>query len=153
MTIKVIIVDDQPLVRGGLRMIIDAAEDIELVAETGNGHAAVDCARRTPADVIVMDVQMPAMDGLEATRRILALPAPPRILVLTTFDLDEYVLAALEAGASGFLLKDVLPEDLFRLRHLPRRQVHRAPHPSHDQPAGGLPAFLHRLVASTDTRI
>ena len=112
MTIKVIIVDDQPLVRGGLRMIIDAAEDIELVAEAGNGHAALECARRTPEDVILMDVQMPAMDGLETTRRILALPAPPRILVLTTFDLDEYVLAALEAGASGFLLKDVLPEDL-----------------------------------------
>ena len=112
MTIKVITVDDQPLVRSGLRMIIDTAEDMVLVAEAGNGRAAVECAQRTPADVILMDVQMPAMDGLEATRRILALPDPPRILVLTTFDLDEYVFGALEAGASGFLLKDVLPEEL-----------------------------------------
>jgi DNA-binding NarL/FixJ family response regulator len=111
-SIKVIVADDQALIRGGLRMIIDAAADMELVAEAGNGRAAVECARRTPADVILMDVQMPAMDGLEATRQILALPDPPRVLVLTTFDLDEYVFGALEAGASGFLLKDVLPEEL-----------------------------------------
>ena len=112
MSIRVIVVDDQPLVRGGLRMIIDATEDIEMVGEADNGRAAVECAERVPADVVLMDVEMPFMDGLEATRRILALPDPPRVLVLTTFDLEDYIFGALEAGASGFLLKDAKPDDL-----------------------------------------
>jgi DNA-binding NarL/FixJ family response regulator len=105
--IRVVIADDQELVREGFRMIIEREDDLEVVGQAGDGHAAIELARSTNPDVLLMDLRMPRMDGLEATRRILAAPAPPRILVLTTFDRNDYVYAAMKAGASGFLLKDV----------------------------------------------
>ncbi|MEV6766422.1 response regulator transcription factor [Streptomyces sp. NPDC051105] len=108
---RVVVVDDQALVRTGFRLIL-TADGIEVVAEATDGHQAVDAVRRTRPDVVLMDIRMPELDGLEATRRILATPDPPRVLMLTTFDLDRYVYAALSAGASGFLLKDVTPEHL-----------------------------------------
>ncbi|WP_308311072.1 response regulator transcription factor [Streptomyces sp. GbtcB6] len=108
---RVVVADDQALVRTGFRLIL-AADGIEVVAEATDGHEAVDAVRRTRPDVVLMDIRMPELDGLEAARRILATPDPPRILMLTTFDLDRYVYAALSAGASGFLLKDVTPEHL-----------------------------------------
>ncbi|MFO7249230.1 MAG: response regulator transcription factor [Actinomycetes bacterium] len=117
MTIRVLLVDDQELVRAGFRMVLSAQPDIEVVGEAGDGAAAVEALRTVAADVVLMDVRMPGMDGVEATRRICARrPAGdgpgPRVLILTTFDLDEYAFAALRAGASGFLLKDVPPGDL-----------------------------------------
>ncbi|MBV9817781.1 MAG: response regulator transcription factor [Solirubrobacterales bacterium] len=113
MTITIAIADDQPLVRAGLRMIIDAAADMRLVAEAPDGRQAVDVARRVRPDLMLMDIRMPVLDGIEATRQISAgLTRAPRIVMLTTFDLDEYVYGALQAGASGFLLKDVGPEQL-----------------------------------------
>jgi DNA-binding NarL/FixJ family response regulator len=111
---RVVIADDQALVRTGFRMIL-AADGIDVVAEVANGVEAIDAVRRTRPDVVLMDVRMPELDGLEATRRILATDASsaaPRVIILTTFDLDEFVYAALSAGASGFLLKDVTPEHL-----------------------------------------
>jgi DNA-binding NarL/FixJ family response regulator len=112
MTITVAIADDQPLVRAGLRMIIDAADGLRLIAEATNGKEAVEAARHARPDVLLMDIRMPVLDGLEATRQITAIERPPRVLVLTTFELDEYIYGALKAGASGFLLKDVAPEHL-----------------------------------------
>ena len=110
--VRVVVADDQALVRTGFRMIL-TADGIDVVAEAANGNEAVDAVRRTRPDVVLMDIRMPVLDGLEATRRILAADADgPRILMLTTFDVDEYVYAALAAGASGFLLKDVAPEQL-----------------------------------------
>jgi DNA-binding NarL/FixJ family response regulator len=111
MTTRVVIADDQALVRTGFRMIL-TARGIEVVGEAADGAEAVDAVRRLHPDVILMDIRMPTMDGLEATRRILATPTACRVLILTTFDLDQYVYAALAAGASGFLLKDVTPEHL-----------------------------------------
>jgi DNA-binding NarL/FixJ family response regulator len=109
----VLVVDDQALVRAGFRMILEAESDIDVVGEAADGAEAVDTALRTRPDVILMDVRMPNVDGLEATRRILGNEEDgPRILILTTFDLDEYVYEALRAGASGFLLKDTPPEQL-----------------------------------------
>ncbi len=110
--IRVLLVDDQELVRSGFRMILEARDDIEVVGEAGNGREAVELAARTTADVILMDVRMPDVDGVEATRTILAAGSTARVLVLTTFDLDEYVVQAIRAGASGFLLKDVRPVEL-----------------------------------------
>jgi DNA-binding NarL/FixJ family response regulator len=112
MSIAVAIADDQPLVRAGLRMIIDAATDLRVVAEASDGREAIEAARRAHPDVMLVDIRMPTIDGLEATRQITAIDRPPRILILTTFDLDEYVYGALRAGASGFLLKDVPAEQL-----------------------------------------
>jgi DNA-binding NarL/FixJ family response regulator len=112
MSITVAIADDQPLVRAGLRMIIDAAEGLRLIAEATNGKEAVEAARRARPDVLLMDIRMPLIDGLEATRQITAIEQPTRVLVLTTFELDEYIYGALKAGASGFLLKDIAPEHL-----------------------------------------
>jgi DNA-binding NarL/FixJ family response regulator len=112
MTIRVLVADDQPLVRSGFRMILDERPDIELVGEAEDGVGAVELARKLRPDVILMDVRMPRLDGVEATRRLLAEGSSARILILTTFDLDEYVYAALQAGASGFLLKDVRPDEL-----------------------------------------
>jgi DNA-binding NarL/FixJ family response regulator len=110
--LRVVLADDQTLVRTGFRMILRSG-GIEVVAEATNGSEAVDAVRRTRPDVVLMDVRMPQMDGLEATRRILTgTPGEPRVIILTTFDLDQYVYAALSAGASGFLLKDVTPEQL-----------------------------------------
>jgi DNA-binding NarL/FixJ family response regulator len=110
--VRLVVADDQALVRTGFRMIL-TADGIDVVAEASTGHEAIDAVRRTRPDVVLMDIRMPALDGLEATRRILAADGDaPRVLMLTTFDLDEYVYAALAAGASGFLLKDVSPEQL-----------------------------------------
>jgi DNA-binding NarL/FixJ family response regulator len=109
------IADDQALVRAGFRMILDAEDDLEVVGEAADGLAAVDAARRLKPDVVLMDIRMPELDGIEATRRVLAAAgddAAVRVLMLTTFDLNEYVYDALRAGASGFLLKDVPPEQL-----------------------------------------
>lgn len=113
--LRIALVDDQPLVRAGFAMVIDSQDDMEVVAQASDGAAAVEELRSRAVDVVLMDVRMPRMDGIEATSRILA-QAPegraPKIIVLTTFDLDEYVVSAIRAGASGFLLKDAQPEDL-----------------------------------------
>ena len=112
MTIRIVVADDQALMRGGFRMILDAEDDLEVVGEAIDGTDAVRAVERLHPDVVVMDVRMPTMDGIEATRRVTASDAPPKVLILTTFDLDEYVYDALRAGASGFLLKDRPPEEL-----------------------------------------
>ena len=112
MSIRVLLADDQPLLRRGFRMIIEAEGDLTVTAEAGNGAEAVDAARRSPPDVVLMDIRMPGTDGIEATRRITAADTRVRVLILTTFDLDEYAFGALRAGASGFLLKDVRPGEL-----------------------------------------
>ncbi len=112
MTIRVLVADDQSMVRAGFRMLLSGEEDIEVVAEASNGLEAVDKAARFRPTVVLMDIRMPELDGLEATRRILAADNAARILILTTFDLDEYVYEALSAGASGFVLKDDPPEQL-----------------------------------------
>jgi DNA-binding NarL/FixJ family response regulator len=111
-SIRIVLVDDQELVRAGFRMVLDAQPDMTVVGEAGDGQAAVDFTRTHSADVMVMDVRMPRMDGVAATRQIRQAGDRPRVLMLTTFDLDEYAFAALKAGASGFLLKDVPPEEL-----------------------------------------
>ncbi len=112
MSIRVLICDDQALVRAGFRAILGSRPEIEIVGEAENGAEAVALAERRRPDVILMDIRMPVLDGVEATRRLVAEGSPARILVLTTFDLDEYVHAAIRAGASGFLLKDVTPAKL-----------------------------------------
>src|SRR3712207_2126888 len=112
MTIRVLVADDQSMVRAGFRMLLSGEPDIEVVAEASNGLEAVRKATISGATVVLMDIRMPELDGLEATRRILAAANPPRVLILTTFDLDEYVYDALRAGASGFVLKDDPPEQL-----------------------------------------
>jgi DNA-binding NarL/FixJ family response regulator len=111
-TIRVLVADDQSMVRAGFRMLLSGEEDIEVVAEASNGIEAVEKAARFAPTVVLMDIRMPELDGLEATRRILAADPEARVLVLTTFDLDEYVYEALRAGASGFVLKDDPPEQL-----------------------------------------
>jgi DNA-binding NarL/FixJ family response regulator len=111
--VRVVIADDQALVRAGFRMTLDAADGIEVVGEAGDGAEAVSAVRRLEPDVVLMDVRMPGTDGIEATRMIVAsVGDAARIIMLTTFDVDEYVYSALRAGASGFLLKDVSPEQL-----------------------------------------
>lgn len=122
-TIRVALVDDQQLVRSGFSMLINSQPDLDVVCQAGTGTEAVSVLSSTAADVVLMDVRMPGMDGIEATRRILgqAQGSGPRIIVLTTFDLDEYALAAIQAGASGFLLKDAPPEELLEAV----RTVHR----------------------------
>lgn len=114
MSIKVVLVDDEQLVRSGLRLILDAEDDIEVVGEAGDGREGVDLARRLDPDVVLMDVQMPVLNGIEATREIVRLGRDDssRVVILTTFDLDEYVYEALKAGASGFLLKRTPAADL-----------------------------------------
>ena len=112
MSIRVLIADDQALVRDGFRLVLETRSDIEVVGEADDGRQAVELAIECAPDVILMDVRMPVVDGIEATRRIVAGGSAARVLVLTTFDLDEYVYAAIRAGASGFLLKDVRPRDL-----------------------------------------
>src|SRR5512132_2320473 len=112
MTIRVLVADDQSMVRAGFRMLLGGEEDIDVVAEASNGLEAVDKAARFDPTVVLMDIRMPELDGLEATRRILAADADARVLILTTFDLDEYIYEALRAGASGFVLKDDPPEQL-----------------------------------------
>lgn len=111
--IRVYLVDDQALVRSGFAMLLSAQPDITVVGEAADGAAALVGLATTTADVVLMDIRMPVLDGVEATRRLLSRPGPaPRVLVLTTFDLDEYVFSAIAAGASGFLLKDARPDDL-----------------------------------------
>jgi DNA-binding NarL/FixJ family response regulator len=112
MTIRVILADDQPLVRAGLRMLIDHTPDIDVAGEAGTGAEAVQLVRDSGADVVVMDIRMPVMDGIEATRMITANGTDARVLVLSTFDDDDYVYGALRAGASGFLVKDMALEDI-----------------------------------------
>ncbi|GAA5001377.1 response regulator [Actinopolymorpha pittospori] len=114
MTVRVVLADDQTVVRAGFRALLELTDDLVVVAEARNGEEAVAHARRTRPDVVLMDIRMPGMDGLEATRQIAADPdlADVRVLVLTTFEIDEYVFQALRSGASGFLLKDVEPDDL-----------------------------------------
>jgi DNA-binding NarL/FixJ family response regulator len=111
-SVRVLIADDQALVRGGFRMILEAKDDMEVVGEAGDGAEAVEMVERMQPDVVLMDVRMPGVDGLEATRRIVASGSAARIVILTTYDVDEYVFSALRAGASGFLLKDVRPAEL-----------------------------------------
>jgi DNA-binding NarL/FixJ family response regulator len=111
-SVRVLIADDQALVRGGFRMILEAKEDMNVVGEAGDGAEAVAMVERVQPDVVLMDVRMPGVDGIEATRRIVASGASARIVILTTYDVDEYVFSALRAGASGFLLKDVRPPEL-----------------------------------------
>ncbi|MBM2623814.1 response regulator transcription factor [Actinoplanes sp. LDG1-06] len=112
MSTRTILVDDQPLIRSGLRVLIDNTDDLTVVAEAGTGDEAVRLAGELRPDVIVMDIRMPVMDGIEATRQILAGPDPGRVLILSTFDDDESVYAALRAGASGFLVKDMALDDI-----------------------------------------
>jgi DNA-binding NarL/FixJ family response regulator len=113
MTIRVVLVDDQTLVRAGLRMILEETDDIEVAGEAADGLQALDVIGRTRPDVVLMDIRMPGLDGIETTHRLSSRgQAPPKVIILTTFDLDEYVLAGLRAGASGFLLKDAPPADL-----------------------------------------
>jgi len=112
--VRVLLVDDQELVRSGFRMLLDAQDDIEVVGEASDGDRAIEQAAALSPDVVLMDVRMPGMDGIEATRQIVAAQPAVRVLVLTTFDLDEYVYAALQAGASGFLLKDAPAAELVR---------------------------------------
>ncbi|MEV4993054.1 response regulator [Streptomyces niveus] len=112
MSIRVMLVDDQVLLRTGFRMVLAAQPDMEVVAEAGDGAEAIDNLRTTAVDVVLMDVRMPRLDGVEATRRICAEPGAPKVLILTTFDLDEYAFSGLKAGASGFMLKDVPPSEL-----------------------------------------
>jgi DNA-binding NarL/FixJ family response regulator len=114
MAIRVLIVDDQALVRAGFRMILEAQPDLEVVGEAADGSAAIDAVRTLRPDVVLMDVRMPGVDGIEATRRLTEAGVPGKIVILTTYDLDEYVFDALAAGASGFLLKHVPPEELVR---------------------------------------
>ena len=147
--ISVAIVDDQDLVRAGFAMVIGSQDDMTVVGQGADGEQAVDLASRLQPDVILMDVRMPGMDGLTATRRITALSPDrpePRVIVLTTFDLDEYVMAAIKAGASGFLLKDTEPETLLSsIRTVHRGNAIIAPsatkrlieHMAHDVPATG----------------
>ncbi|GIF01432.1 response regulator [Paractinoplanes rishiriensis] len=117
MTVSVLLADDQPLLSLGLRLVLEAQPDITVVGEAGNGAQAVTMTRALRPDVVLMDVRMPVLDGIEATREIVGSGSPARILMLTTFDLDEYVYAALRAGASGFLLKDVPPAELITAIH------------------------------------
>jgi DNA-binding NarL/FixJ family response regulator len=112
LSVRVLIADDQALVRSGFRMILEARDDLEVVGEAENGAQAIELARELEPDVVLMDVRMPVMDGVEATRLLLESGAGARVIILTTFDLDEYVFEALRAGASGFLLKDVQPAQL-----------------------------------------
>jgi DNA-binding NarL/FixJ family response regulator len=112
LTTRVLIADDQALVRSGFRLVVETRPDLDVIGEAENGEQAVALARELDPDVILMDIRMPGLDGIEATRQIVASGSAARILVLTTFDFDEYVYAAIRAGASGFLLKDVRPTDL-----------------------------------------
>ena len=110
---RVLLVDDEPLVRSGVRMILESEDDLDIVGEAADGNEALELARQLTPDVVLLDIRMPGLDGIQTTRRLLEEPPPvPRILVLTTFDLDEYVYEAMKAGASGFILKNVPPAKL-----------------------------------------
>ena len=146
MSTSVLLVDDQALLRMGFRMVLDSQPDLEVVGEAADGAAAVGLVAKLAPEIVLMDVRMPEMDGVEATRRIVAGGSPSKVIILTTFDLDEYAYPALRAGASGFLLKDAPPADLLSAiravasgdavvapsttRRLLERVVHRLPHPT-----------------------
>ena len=133
--VRVLIADDQALVRAGFRMILDAEDDLDVVGEASDGLQAVEQAKRLSPDVVLMDIRMPELDGIEATRRVLAAGDGAKVLMLTTFDLNEYVYDALRAGASGFLLKDVPPEQLadgIRVVARRRRAARALDHPPPD---------------------
>jgi DNA-binding NarL/FixJ family response regulator len=157
MTIRVVLADDQPLVRGGFAVFVNAAPDMSVVGEAADGLQAVEQAHAASADVVVMDVRMPRMDGLEATRRLTAERPDVRVLILTTFEVDEYVFRALRAGASGFLGKNAEPDDLIdaiRLVHRGERLLSPAATralisrflslPDHDRPAADLATLTGR---------
>ena len=143
MSITVVLADDQALVRGGFRMILDTRDELEVVGEASDGAEATELVARLTPDVVLMDVRMPGVDGLEATRRIVASGSRSRIIVLTTYDADEYVFAALRAGASGFMLKDVRPAELVEaIRVVARGDALLAPSVTRrllDRFAGALP--------------
>jgi DNA-binding NarL/FixJ family response regulator len=155
-TVRVLVADDQSMVRAGFRMLLSGEPDIEVVAEASNGVEAVDKAARFAPTVVLMDIRMPELDGLEATRRILASDDSARVLILTTFDLDEYVYEALRAGASGFVLKDDPPEQLLdAIRIVARgeallspaitkRVIEKFATISHPQPPSGLDDLTER---------
>jgi DNA-binding NarL/FixJ family response regulator len=158
-TVRVVVADDQALVRAGFRLILESQGDIVVVDEARDGEEAIAAVRRTHPDVVLMDIRMPVLDGLEATRRLAADPdTTTRIVILTTFDLDEYVYGALQAGASGFLLKDVTPErlvlavrsvvagDALLAPSITRRLVERFARPH------AAPAALHADLASLTPR-
>jgi DNA-binding NarL/FixJ family response regulator len=156
--IRVLIADDQALVRGGFRMILEGEEDIEVCAEASDGAEALSLAEETGPDVVLMDIRMPELDGIAATRRLLDAPGRrPRVLVLTTFDLDEYVYEAMRAGASGFMLKDVDPPELAHaVRVVSRGDALLAPaitrrlieqYTSRPAPGAGIPPELEELTA------
>jgi DNA-binding NarL/FixJ family response regulator len=117
-SVRVLIADDQALVRAGFRKLLEAEEGIEVVAEASDGREALELAGRFTTDIVLMDIRMPTLDGLEATRRLLAADKRTRVIILTTFDLDEYVFEAIDAGASGFLLKDSPPDELIAAIHV-----------------------------------
>lgn len=154
--IRVLLVEDQALVRAGFRLVIDSQPDLTVVGEAGDGVSGVHRARASRPDLVVMDVRMPVLSGIEATRRILALPAPPKVIMLTTFDLDEYVLAAIRVGASGFLLKDAPPEELLAaLRAVHAGDAVLAPSTTRrllDQLAPAVDTDAVRLVATLTAR-
>lgn len=162
--VRVALVDDQQLVRAGFRMVIDSQPDLEVVAEAGDGEQALAVLARTAADVVLMDVRMPRLDGLAATARLTAGPTAPKVVVLTTFDLDEYVLEAVRAGASGFLLKDAPPEEMLAaIRTVHRGDAVIAPSSTRrllehlvtawPEPAGGQPEHpLQRAVEQLTDR-
>ena len=164
MTIRVVLADDQALLRKGFRMILEAEDDITVIGEAADGAAAVRLVELYEPDVVLMDVRMPSLDGIEATRSINALGSLSNVLILTTFDLDEYAFSALRAGASGFLLKDVPPDELARAirtvargdavvspritRRLLQEYAHQLPDlSSGDQVEGAVPVMLEGLTA------
>ena len=157
--IRVVLVDDQQMVRAGFRMLLESQPDLVVVGEAGDGAAAVDLLRRTPCDVVLMDVRMPVLDGVGATAQVTALPDPPRVLVLTTFDLDEHAFAAIRAGAAGFLLKDAAPEDLLAaVRTVHAGDAVVAPSTTrrlleHVAATAGLPATAAAADPATDPRL
>jgi DNA-binding NarL/FixJ family response regulator len=153
-TIRVFLVDDQALVRGGFRMLIEAEDDIEVVGEAADGAEAVAALTRIEADVVLMDIRMPRMDGVEATRRLTDAQHPAHVLVLTTFDLDEYVFAALKAGASGFLLKDARPTELLSaIRNVAAGDAVVAPSATRRLLAQVVPSLPDRSGSGPDERL
>ncbi|GAA2180752.1 response regulator transcription factor [Brooklawnia cerclae] len=153
MTIRLVLADDQQMVRVGFRMVLDAQSDMTVVSEAGTGHEALAAVREHDPDVVLMDIRMPDMDGIEATRRVVASGARARVLVLTTFDLDDYVFAALQAGASGFLLKDAGPADLLSaIRAVHSGNAVVAPSVTRRLLERFLPSMPDESVPATDAR-